>query len=66
MVATTCQHTAEQTTDRLTSEARARRSRLTESFARGAQTLEDATASALAMVASMERKGFLLRAPSTR
>ena len=45
-------------------EARERRRWLSDSFNRGTQTLDEATVSARAMAASMERQGVLLRAPA--
>ena len=45
---------------------RERRRWLSDSFNRGAETLEEATVSAREMAASMERQGTLLRAPSRR
>lgn len=47
-------------------EARERRRWLSDSFNRGTQTLDEATVSARAMAASMERQGVLLRAPVRR
>ena len=67
MVAVTHKHTIERTAERFAStEARVRRSWLSNSFNRGAQTLDEATESARSMAASLERKGLLLRAPSSR
>lgn len=45
-------------------EARARRRWLAVSFNRGAQSIEEATASARSMAQAMENKGMLLRAPA--
>lgn len=45
-------------------EARVRRRWLSDSFNRGAQSIEEATASARAMAVAMERTGLLLRAPA--
>lgn len=47
-------------------EARERRRWLSDSFNRGAQSIEEATASARSMAAAMERTGVLLRAPVRR
>jgi hypothetical protein len=53
------------TTERFSSqEVRARRSRLSDSFNRGAQTLDEAAVSARAMAESLERQGLLLQAPA--
>ena len=60
-------HTVERTTEKFTGEkVRVSRSWLSSSFNRGAQTLDEATESARSMAASLERKGLLLRAPSSR
>lgn len=45
-------------------EARDRRRWLSDSFNRGAQSIEEATASARSMAAAMEHTGLLLRAPA--
>ena len=67
MVAFTYKHTTERSFDQFRSaEARARRSLLSKSFSRGAQTLEEATDSARVMAESLQRKGMLLRTPSNR
>lgn len=47
-------------------EVRARRRWLSDSFNRGAQSIEEATASARSMVKAMEQTGVLLRAPVRR
>lgn len=67
MVAATHKHTAERVPDWFAlPNARLRRSWLSDSFNRGAQTLDEATESARVMALSLERKGLLLRAPSNR
>lgn len=47
-------------------EARARRRWLSDSFNRGVQSIEEATASARSMAKAMEQTGVLLRAPARR
>lgn len=63
MVAITHKATSER---RATQEGQSRRRWLSDSFNRGAQTLDEATESARAMADSLERRGVLMRAPVRR
>lgn len=60
----TCEARAAAASKPQVKEARERRRWLSDSFNRGTQTLDEATVSARAMAASMERQGVLLRAPA--